>query len=323
MKTFIKFVSSALLILIASAVLINHPALASGISASGSCGTGATNILVKWTSASACGSSTVTDTGSGVGIFASPNGLFTVYNTAGTQSRMNITTTGELDLADTASTVISLQPANDLITVSYWNGNGVPVTIGRKSLYDVFKVNTHFDSPGASELINVQVPALTHTIQGNLALQRSMNIGQMTYSAAGAQTVTAGVSLNIAGPPIQGTNVTITTPRAVQVQAGLSDAPGWESNGTAVTLSGACGSDTPTGGATAGTYTSRTTGSCVTTVTLNGATGLTAKTGWACTISNQTTANLIRQTSSTATTVTFTGVTVTGDVIVFGPCSAY
>lgn len=92
--------------------------------------------------------------------------------------------------------------------------------------------------------------------------------------------------------------------------------------GTTFTLSGACGSDTPVGGSQAGTFVARTSGSCVTTVTVAGASVATAPNGWSCWVSNQTTANLIRQTGSSTTTATFTGVTVSGDVISFG-CLGY
>jgi len=78
-----------------------------------------------------------------------------------------------------------------------------------------------------------------------------------------------------------------------------------------------CSVSSTTGSGTAGTITSGTTGACTVTITMNGATGMTAPNGWACAASDQTTANLIRQTASTTTTCTISGTTVTGDVIVF------
>lgn len=69
----------------------------------------------------------------------------------------------------------------------------------------------------------------------------------------------------------------------------------------------------------AGFITSGTTGSCVSVMTFASA---TATTGWSCAISNATTANLIRQTGSSTTTATFTGVTVTNDVLNYN-CIAY
>lgn len=66
----------------------------------------------------------------------------------------------------------------------------------------------------------------------------------------------------------------------------------------------------------AGQINSTPTGACAVTLTFDKA----APTGWSCAISNQTTANLIRQTASTTTTAVFTGVTVAGDVLAYGPC---
>lgn len=69
----------------------------------------------------------------------------------------------------------------------------------------------------------------------------------------------------------------------------------------------------------AGFITSATTGSCVSVLTFSLA---TATTGWSCGISNGTTANLITQTGSSTTTATFTGETVSGDVLRYN-CVAY
>lgn len=100
---------------------------------------------------------------------------------------------------------------------------------------------------------------------------------------------------------------------------------GWEvsylaSRGTTFTASG-CSVSSLTGGATAGTFVSGTTGACTPTITFGNS--ATATTGWACQAANRTTsANLFQQTASTTTTATFTGTTVTNDVISFS-CIAY
>lgn len=86
--------------------------------------------------------------------------------------------------------------------------------------------------------------------------------------------------------------------------------------GTKFTVSG-CTAGTTIGGATAGTFVSGTTGTCTVVITMAGAMGMTADNGWACAVSNQTTANLIRQTASNTTTATVAGVTVANDVISF------
>jgi len=69
----------------------------------------------------------------------------------------------------------------------------------------------------------------------------------------------------------------------------------------------------------AGFFTSTTTGAYTPVLTFI---GTTAPTGWACSVSNNTTANLIRQSAKSPTTATFSGTTVTGDVITY-VCHAY
>lgn len=69
----------------------------------------------------------------------------------------------------------------------------------------------------------------------------------------------------------------------------------------------------------AGFITSGTTGACVSVVTFS---GYIAATGWSCGITNGTTANIITQTGSSTTTATFTGTTVSGDVLRYA-CTAY
>lgn len=87
--------------------------------------------------------------------------------------------------------------------------------------------------------------------------------------------------------------------------------------GTVPGISG-CSAGTQTGGGTAGTYASGTTGVCTVTLTF----AFTAPTGWNCSANNQTTANLIRQTGGSTTTAVIAGTTVSGDVVSFG-CMAY
>lgn len=69
----------------------------------------------------------------------------------------------------------------------------------------------------------------------------------------------------------------------------------------------------------AGFITSATTGACAPVLTFTNA---LAANGWACSINNRTTANLIRQTASTTGSATFSGTTVSGDVLSYS-CTAY
>lgn len=89
------------------------------------------------------------------------------------------------------------------------------------------------------------------------------------------------------------------------------------SGGTPPTVSGCTSAAIVAGSALlAGQVNTTPTGACALTLTFPTA----AAHGWNCAISNQTTANLIRQTASTATTAVFTGITVVDDVLAYGPC---
>lgn len=88
--------------------------------------------------------------------------------------------------------------------------------------------------------------------------------------------------------------------------------------GTVPGISG-CSAGTQTGGGSAGTYSSGTTGTCTVTLTF----AKTAATGWSCFAANRTTAaDIITQTSSTTTTAVLAGASISGDVISYG-CVAY
>ena len=96
----------------------------------------------------------------------------------------------------------------------------------------------------------------------------------------------------------------------------------WQNrNPTKFTTTG-CSPSSTTGDDKSGAFVSGTTGTCTTTITMNGAVGETSFHGWTCWSNNQTTANLMRETASNTTTATLSGTTVTGDTINFG-CAPY
>lgn len=109
---------------------------------------------------------------------------------------------------------------------------------------------------------------------------------------------------------------------AVNSNGGLS-ASYIQHGGTKYTLSSnACSATTTLGGATGGSFLSGTTGACAVTVTMGNTD--TATTGWHCSAADHTTpANLYSETGvASTTTASFTGTTVSGDLITFG-CEAY
>lgn len=88
--------------------------------------------------------------------------------------------------------------------------------------------------------------------------------------------------------------------------------------GTKFTTSG-CAISATVGGATQGTYTSGTAGTCTAVITMNGATGFSGvPTGWTCIAQDQTTpADIQKQTASSPTSATIAGTTASADVVVF------
>jgi hypothetical protein len=57
---------------------------------------------------------------------------------------------------------------------------------------------------------------------GALATQRAIRIDAPTYAFAGASTITDAVTMNISGPPIRGTNATVTNSYGLRIQGGSS-----------------------------------------------------------------------------------------------------
>jgi len=57
---------------------------------------------------------------------------------------------------------------------------------------------------------------------GALTTQRAVRIAAPTYAFAGASTITTAATLSISGPPVAGTNATLTNPYALLVETGNS-----------------------------------------------------------------------------------------------------
>ena len=68
--------------------------------------------------------------------------------------------------------------------------------------------------------INFNLNRVVQFATGALALQRAMLIQAPTYAFVGASTVTAAVTLDIAGPPVAGTNAILTNTWALRVASG-------------------------------------------------------------------------------------------------------
>lgn len=144
--------------------------------------------------------------------------------------------------------------------------------------------------------------------------------GSVTYSGTHTSATTTQVTI------VDGQSQS-TTPQLRGL--GSTGTQNWSITGAGVITGKALvGSGTPSVGTcgtlgtgstnSAGFIDSATTGSCVSVLTFT----VTAPTGWSCAISDATTANLFTQTGSSANTATFTGTSVSGDVLRYN-CIAY
>lgn len=70
--------------------------------------------------------------------------------------------------------------------------------------------------------INLNLSSIKQWATGALATQRFIRIQPATIAFVGGSTVTKAVTLSIGGAPIQGTNATLTTSLAIEVESGLS-----------------------------------------------------------------------------------------------------
>jgi hypothetical protein len=105
---------------------------------------------------------------------------------------------------------------------------------------------------------------------------------------------------------------------AISVAGGIATANNPFTIGPTTFTASGCSNNTLLGSGAAGSFKSGTSGTCTVTITINGATGMTATNGWACFFNDQTTpADVIHQTAYTTTTVTMSGTTVSGDLISF------
>jgi hypothetical protein len=133
------------------------------------------------------------------------------------------------------------------------------------------------------------------------------NAGKLTWSSTSNFSGSADLGVGRNGVGIlevnNGTAISGTS-NAASIKALAFIAAGTATSCTGATI----GTGSKNG---AGFVTATTTG--VSTVVLTFS--VTAPTGWAVEVSNQTTANLTRQTGSTQTTATFSGTTVTGDIL--------
>jgi hypothetical protein len=171
---------------------------------------------------------------------------------------------------------------------------------------------------GSNALVNTT--GNTNTAIGYTAGQ-SITGGSFNILLGAGGNITTGSSNILIGNSLSGT--TAGNSNQLDIGDGLTASNvgtgpftlkgGMISGGTTFTITSGCATvSARTGGATAGTFATTTTGACTPVIALP-----TAPNGWACNASVLNRANVFTQTATTTTSCTVSGTTVSGDTVIF------
>lgn len=256
----------------------------------------------------------------------------------------NLSSTGNFNIAIGWATFLGTSLTTGTQNIVIGSGIAVNTTSGSQNVIIGHIAGTNITTAGQNTVVGMQATPLMTTGIGNTvvgwtggaALTSGVLNTLIGYNAAptlatGGGNIVIGVS-NKADPGNVGNTLLIegdgTTPTilATQIQSAapfLTTGP-TQAGGTKFTASG-CSVSATLGGAAAGQLTSGVSGTCTVAITIAGATGVTANNAFSCWMNNIThpgTTNIMQQSVSTAVSATFTGTTVTGDVLNFG-CLGY
>ncbi|MDA1169221.1 MAG: hypothetical protein O3A36_02710, partial [bacterium] len=137
--------------------------------------------------------------------FRNINSTTTFLTLGPTDSAFN---TGKVGIGDTS-------PDAQLDLVQAVNTSGSPSAL-------IVEGGAHTTLTASTEATDINFN-LARTVQfdtGALTTQRAMRIQAPTYSFVGASTITTASTLSISGPPVAGTNATLTNKYAVNVETG-------------------------------------------------------------------------------------------------------
>lgn len=133
------------------------------------------------------------------------------------------------------------------LTVSTTSGSPFNITQGGINRYQVTTGGSHIftgfnSTSGVNTILTITAPSYTtQTLStevndvlvdlsankqwatGNITTQRDFRILARTYSFVGASTVTTAATLSISGAPIAGTNATLTSAYALNIESGISN----------------------------------------------------------------------------------------------------
>jgi hypothetical protein len=206
----------------------------------------------------------------------------------------------------------SQSTGNPLLTLSSTNTNQILMTMAGSGNFSQVSGTSGlvYDSPillgGGNSRFYVGATGPRLSSIGTIGWTASDPITGPTATDVALERVSAGV-LAVYSTQAQGT--TAANFRALELSAHYIV-------GTTFTLStNGCGADTLAGGATGGTFVSRTSGACTGIVTMGNS--ATAPTGWHCTFNDRSSFLDVGEAASTTTTAQFSITTLTGEVISF------
>ena len=245
--------------------------------------------------------------------------------------------TGTWATSSSPKPLFLIEPSGTTSTIWHASGTGLGVNSASGFAGDIinvvanntsqFKLNA---SSGTATFANAVVASSYTANSSNAFIVSSKSV--LASATDGIFTVTNNAGNNFTRLNFGGT--TSSFPAWTRSSAGLIARLADDSADTTVKMSALiAGGGTPSVDATnctgatigtgakngAGTITGLPTGTCSVVITFS---GVTATTGWVCAVSDQTTANLFRQSANTTTTATFAGTSVASDVLAYH-CIAY
>lgn len=150
---------------------------------------------------------------------------YALFDAAGTSGRVPYETTNGRFL-DNANFLFAITKGGTLsVGTTGTTGNlnvGATATATGNLPLAVFTGGVHTNQTASTELLDINFN-LNRTVQfatGALTTQRAVLFQAPTYGFVGASTITKASTVSITGPPVAGTNATITTKWALEVETG-------------------------------------------------------------------------------------------------------
>ena len=153
------------------------------------------------------------------GLLSWASNVFRIGTSAGSGGgTMRDTAFGVLDTAGFWKPALTINANSGApgVTITPYNNNGLTYTSATLS-------SSYFTASTESTEVNFNLSSTKTWPTGAITTQRAFRIQAPTYAFNGASTITTASTLSISGAPIAGTNATITTAYALNVESGNSN----------------------------------------------------------------------------------------------------